>query len=214
MSCRYSKMALNAVGVRNAEVGFAQASIRTVTPESLFSIAAGLALAAAAGLRVFVPLLIVSVAARSGWVHVGPSFEWIAGTPALIAFLTATVLEIAAYYVPFFDNLLDTIATPAAALAGMLASAAVLVDLPPWLQYSIAIVAAGSTAGAVAASTSLVRLKSSAFTAGVGNALLATFEMVGAFGVALVAVLVPLLASLVVFVLLAFAIRSLARRLA
>lgn len=183
-----------------------------MTPESLISIAAGLALAAAAGLRVFVPLLIVSVAARNGWVEIGPSFDWLASTPALVAFSTATVLEIAAYYVPFFDNLLDTIATPAAAAAGMLASAAILVDLPPWLQYSIAIVGAGSTAGAVAASTSLVRLKSSTFTAGFGNALLATFEMFGAFGVALIAVLVPLLALVVVVVLVVFATRRLARR--
>ena len=57
------------------------------------------------------------------------------------------VLEIAAYYVPFFDNMLDTLAAPVAVLAGIVASASVLTDLPPWLQYSIAIIGAGGTAG-------------------------------------------------------------------
>jgi hypothetical protein len=182
-----------------------------VIPESVLSIAAGLALAAAAGFRVFVPLLMVSLAARSGWLEIGPGFEWLATTQALIVFSTATVLEIGAYYVPFFDNLLDAIATPAAVMAGAVASASVIVDLPPWLQYSIAIIGAGSTAGVVAASTSLLRLKSSAMTGGLGNSILATFELLGAFGVALIAVVVPLLALLVVAAILTVAIRKLAR---
>ena len=183
-----------------------------LTLESLLGIAAGLALAAAAGFRVFVPLLVVSVAARGGWLVIGPGFEWIATTEAVLVFSTATLLEIAAYYVPFFDNLLDGMAAPAAVIAGILASASVMVDLPPWLHYSVAIVGAGSTAGLVAGSTSLLRLKSSALTAGLGNAFLATFELLGAFGVALVAVLVPVLALAVVVFLLAFAIRRLAGR--
>ena len=183
-----------------------------LTPESWLGIAAGLALAAAAGFRVFVPLLVLSVAARSGWLPLGPGFEWIASTQALVVFTTATLLEIAAYYVPFFDNLLDAIATPAAVMAGILASASVMVDLPPWLRYPVAIIGAGSTAGLVATSTSLLRLKSSTLTAGVGNAFLATFELFGAFGVALIAVVVPFVALIVVVGLVAYAIRRLARR--
>jgi hypothetical protein len=111
-----------------------------------------------------------------------------------VALATAMVLEIAAYYVPFFDNMLDTLAAPVAVLAGIVASASVLTDLPPWLQYSIAIIGAGGTAGAVHASTSLLRLKSSAVTAGLGNPILATLELVGAVLVALLAVLAPILA--------------------
>jgi len=182
-----------------------------VTPESLLSIAAGLALAASAGFRVFVPLLVVSAAARGGWLEIAPQFAWIATAEALTVFATATAVEIAAYYVPFLDNLLDTISTPAAVAAGMLATAAVLVDLPPWLRYSIAIAGAGSTAGVVAASTTMLRLKSSALTAGFGNAVLATFELFGAFGVALIAVVVPVLALVVVVAILALAIRRLGR---
>jgi uncharacterized membrane protein len=87
----------------------------------LVGVGTGLALAAAAGFRVFVPLLFVSFAARTGWLPLSTGFEWMGTTPALVVFATATVLEIAAYYFPFFDNLLDTIATPAAVLAGIVA---------------------------------------------------------------------------------------------
>ena len=165
-----------------------------MTPESLLGIGVGLALAAAAGFRVFVPLLVLSLAARAGWVELSPSFAWLSTTSASVALATAMVLEIAAYYVPFFDNMLDTLAAPVAVLAGIVASASVLTDLPPWLQYSIAIIGAGGTAGVVHASTSLLRLKSSAATAGFGNPILATLELGGSVLIALLAVLAPLLA--------------------
>src|SRR5687768_9148079 len=165
-----------------------------VTPETFLGIGVGLALAAAAGFRVFVPMLVLSLAARTGWIELSPSFSWLATTSASLALATAMALEIAAYYVPFFDNLLDTIAAPVAVLAGIVASASVLTDLPPWLQYSIAIIGAGGTAGLVHASTSVLRLKSSAATAGLGNPILATLELVGSLIIALLAVLAPLLA--------------------
>lgn len=165
-----------------------------MTPESLLGIGVGLALAAAAGFRVFVPLVALSLAGRAGWVELSPSFAWLSTTSATVALGTAMVLEIAAYYVPFFDNLLDTLAAPVAVLAGIVASASVLTDLPPWLQYSIAIIGAGGTAGVVHASTSLLRLKSSAATAGFGNPVLATLELGGSIAIALLAVLAPLIA--------------------
>jgi hypothetical protein len=165
-----------------------------MTTESLLGIGVGLALAAAAGFRVFVPLLVLSLAARGSWVQLSPSFDWLGSTSASVALASAMVLEIAAYYVPFFDNLLDTLAAPVAVLAGIVASASVLTDLPPWLQYGIAIIGAGGTAGVVHASTSLLRLKSSAATAGFGNPILATLELAGSVLIALLAVLAPLLA--------------------
>jgi hypothetical protein len=125
-----------------------------VTPESLLGIGVGLALAAAAGFRVFVPLVVLSLAAKAGWIELSPSFAWLSTTSASVALVTAMLLEIAAYYVPFFDNMLDTLAAPVAVLAGIVASASVLTDLPPWLQYSVAIIGAGGTAGVVHASTS------------------------------------------------------------
>ena len=169
-----------------------------MTLESLVSIGVGLALAAAAGFRVFVPLLALSLAARAGWVELSPSFAWLATTPASIALASAMVLEIAAYYVPFFDNLLDTLTAPVAVLAGILASASLLTELPPWLQYTIAIVGAGGTAGLVHASTSVLRLKSSAATAGLGNPVIATMELIGAILIAVIGLLAPIIALMVV----------------
>jgi hypothetical protein len=117
-----------------------------------------------------------------------------------VALATATVIEVAAYYVPFFDNMLDTLAAPVAVLAGIVASAAVLTDLPPWLQYTIAVIGAGSTAGIVHGSTSLLRLKSSAATAGLGNPILSTIELAGSVLIAVIALLAPLIALMVAVV--------------
>lgn len=185
-----------------------------MTPESLVSIGVGLALAAAAGFRVFVPLLALSVAARSGWVELSPSFAWLATTTASMALASAMVLEIAAYYVPFFDNLLDTLTAPVAVLAGIVASASLLTDLPPWLQYTIAIVGAGGTAGVVHASTSILRLKSSAVTAGLGNPVIATLELIGSILIAIVGLLAPVVALLVAVMIVVIVTRRFnARRL-
>lgn len=172
-----------------------------MTPEALVSVGVGLALAAAAGFRIFVPLLALSLAAQSGWVELSPSFAWLATIPASVALATAMILEIAAYYVPFFDNMLDTLAAPVAVLAGIVASASLLTDLPPWLQYSIAIVGAGGTAGVVHASTSVLRLKSSALTAGFGNPVIATLELVGSILIAVLALLAPIIALVLAVVL-------------
>ena len=151
----------------------------------------------------FVPLLALSLAAQSGWVELTPSFAWLASTAATLALATATAIEIAAYYIPFFDNALDTLAAPVAVLAGIVASASVLTDLPPWLQYSIAIVGAGGTAGAVHAATSVVRLKSSVATAGFGNPIVATLELIGSLLVAGLALVAPFIALAAVVVCVA-----------
>ena len=186
-----------------------------MTSESLVSIGVGLALAAAAGFRVFVPLLALSLAAQSGWIELSSSFDWLATPPASLALATATILEIGAYYVPFLDNLLDTLAAPLAVMAGVVASASVTTGLPPWLQYSIAIIGAGGTAGLVHASTSVLRLKSSAATAGFGNPILATLELAGSILVSVLALVAPLIAlAAVVLIVVVVARRVNAWRLA
>lgn len=73
--------------------------------ETLLGLMIGIGLSAACGFRVFVPLPGMSIAALSGYLSLSPEFEWIGTWPALIAFATATVLEIAAYYIPWVDNI-------------------------------------------------------------------------------------------------------------
>src|SRR5512136_696111 len=103
--------------------------------ENLLSVMIGMGLSAACGFRVFVPLLILSIAGLSGHLRLAPGFEWIASWPALLAFATATILEILAYYIPWVDHFLDMIAGPVALLAGVLASASLVKDMPPLLKW-------------------------------------------------------------------------------
>jgi hypothetical protein len=170
--------------------------------EPLLGIAIGLALSTAAGLRVFVPLLLTGLAGRLGYVPLTAEMSWVASDAALLAFATATLLEIGAYYVPWLDNLLDTLATPAAVTAGVVATAAVTPELSPLLRWTLAIIAGGGVAGLVQAGTALLRLKSSAFTAGAGNPVLATGELAGSIGLSVVALLLPLLAAVLAVVIL------------
>ena len=159
--------------------------------DALFGVPVGLALSAAAGLRVFVPFLMTGVAARLGVLPLAPGMAWIGSDVALVAFATATVVEVCAYYVPWLDNLLDAIATPAAVTAGVILTAAATPELSPFLRWALAIVGGGGAAGLVQASTTLLRLKSSAFTAGAGNPLIATGELAGAVVLSLVGILAP-----------------------
>lgn len=179
--------------------------------ELLISLGVGLGLAAACGFRIFVPLLALGVAARAQLVPLASGFEWLASAPALGALALATLLEIGAYYVPWVDHALDLAATPAAIGAGVLASASVLTDLPPLLQWSVALVGGGTAAGIVQGATSLLRLGSTATTGGLGNSAVATGEWFAAGLVAVLAILVPVLA-LVLLGAIVFAISRLARR--
>jgi hypothetical protein len=165
-----------------------------VWAEAMLSLAAGLGLAAAAGLRVFVPLLVLGSAARLGWVPLTSGFDWLASGFGLATLGIATVVEISAYYIPWVDNLLDLVAGPLAVMAGILATAAVTPELPPALRWSASIIAGGGTAAAVQGLTSLARLKSTAFTGGVGNPFLATLELFGSLTTAIVSIVVPVLA--------------------
>src|SRR5213592_3270836 len=97
--------------------------------ELALSICLGVGLSAACGFRVFVPLLGLSLAALAGHLQLAAGFEWIGTWPAFACFLAATVVEVAAYYIPWLDNLLDSLATPAAVVAGTMITAAVLTDM-------------------------------------------------------------------------------------
>ena len=166
--------------------------------EAILSLGVGVGLAAATGLRVFLPLLILAVTARFEWLHLSGGFEWLASTPAIAALAVATIFEVGAYYLPLIDNFLDMVAGPLAVLAGILATAAVITDLPPMLRWSVAIIAGGGTAGVVQSVTSIVRLKSTVFTAGLGNFVVSTLELAGSFAASVIAILAPVIAILLV----------------
>ena len=182
---------------------------------TLLSIAIGIGLAAACGFRIFLPLLIINLAARGGHLDLASGFEWMASTPALLAFGSATVVEIAAYYVPFLDNLLDTITTPSAVVAGIVASASQVTDLDPLLGWSVAIIAGGGVAGVVQGLTAVTRGVSSMATGGFGNPLISTVEAGASVIMTLLAILVPVVAATAALLLVFFVVkRVLARSVA
>jgi hypothetical protein len=165
------------------------------------SIALGIGLAAAVGFRVFLPLLIASVAAYTGHLHLDENFAWLGSLTAIIMLSVAALVEVAAYYIPAVDNLLDTVTAPLALVAGTIVSAAVIADMPPLIKWSTAIIAGGGVAAITQGVTTLVRAKSTAFTAGLGNPVVSTVEMVAAAVISLLALLAPLVALALVVVI-------------
>ncbi len=171
--------------------------------ETLLSILLGIGLSAACGFRIFVPLLVMSIASYSGHLTLSAGFEWIGSLPAVVTFAVATVLEIAGYYIPWVDHLLDVIATPVSVVAGIVVMASTVVGLSPFLRWALAIIAGGGIAGTFQAVTSLTRLTSTAATAGFGNPVVSTAEAGGSLGLSLLSIALPIVAAAVALMLLA-----------
>ena len=179
--------------------------------QTFLSILIGLGLAAACGFRVFVPLLVMSLASRAdvGHLMLGDGFSWIGSDAALITFGAATVLEIAGYYIPWVDNILDAVATPTAIVAGILVSASAFTDVSPFMKWSLAILAGGGTTAVFQGITATARQISSFTTGGLGNPLVATIEAGGSALLAVLAITLPILAMLLILGLLFFGVRRL-----
>jgi hypothetical protein len=178
-----------------------------ISLNTLFSIALGIGLAAATGFRVFVPLLVAGLAARAGYIPLIDSFSWLQTTPALIALGTAAVLETVAFYIPGVDHLLDVLAGPLAVAAGVMASASVMVDLPPEARWPIALIAGGGIAGLTKTGAALFRVKSTALTGGLGNPVVSTAETASAATISVLAILAPILCLVAAVVLVIYLFR-------
>ncbi|QYY36795.1 DUF4126 domain-containing protein [Ruficoccus sp. ZRK36] len=168
------------------------------TLTGIIAVIAGIGLSAAAGFRVFIPMLVLSIAGRSGAIELGESFQWLSSWPALVGLTTATIAEVAAYYIPWVDNALDSISTPAALIAGTVISAAVLPDLNPGLKWTLAAIMGGAPAGVVQAGTVLTRGTSTATTGGIGNPVVSTVEAGSSLLTAILAIVIPVLIGIVV----------------
>ena len=167
------------------------------TWEIIMTVIMGVGLSAACGFRVFIPPLIISIAHQAKMVDLlGTDFAWMGSNIALAVFAVAAVLEICAYYIPWLDNALDSIAAPAAVVAGTVMSAAVFGDMNPVLKWTLAAIVGGGAAGTVQLTTTVTRGASSMFTGGTGNWLVSTAEGVGAVLVTVLAIV----ASVLVFI--------------
>lgn len=171
------------------------------------SIVLGVALAAATGFRVFLPMLIVSGAAYSGHLHLDSGFAWLGTPAALIMLSVAALVEVLAYYIPVVDNLLDVVAAPAAFIAGTILSAAVMTDMPPMVKWTAAIIAGGGVAGLTQGVTGILRAHSTVLTGGLGNFVISTAELGGAAVISFLALAAPVAAIALVVLFLLTAIR-------
>lgn len=181
--------------------------------EIILTVLMGIGLSAASGFRIFVPFLVISIASISGNLTLADSFSWIGTVPALITFSVATVLEIAGYFIPWVDNILDTIATPTAVIAGIILTASVITGMSPMLKWTLAIIAGGGIAAAIQAITGVTRVTSTATTAGLANPVVSSAELGGSLLLSLIAVFIPVIAAVITFILVFWSIKFLVKKL-
>ncbi len=170
--------------------------------ETILSICLGIGLAASVGFRIFLPLLAVSIAGHYNIIPLNGDWQWVGGTTALIVLSVATIIEILAYYIPWFDNLLDTIAIPLAAIAGTAVVVSTAANLSPIVTWALAIIAGGGTATTVKSTMGASRLTSTATTGGIANPIIATAETGTATVMSVLSVFLPFIA--IIFVIMLF----------
>lgn len=165
------------------------------------AIALGIGLSASTGFRIFVPMLVASIAAYFNLIPLNESFAWLGSLPALITFAVAAIVEIVAYYVPFVDNLLDTIASPLAVIAGTLLMTSVLPIDDTLMRWTTGFIVGGGVSAVVQSGSVLGRLFSTQTTAGTGNPVVSTGENVGALGLSVGALFLPIFIAVIVLVM-------------
>ena len=178
----------------------------------IWGLALGIGLAAACGFRVFVPLLVYATAARVEWVSTADGFEWLHDDLGLAILAIATLAEVGAYFVPWVDNALDTVSSPAAVIAAILLTAACLEDVSPSVRWTAAAILGGGTAGTIKLGMGATRVGSTATTGGAANPVLSALELVASLVMSVMAIVVPMLTALGVVMVLGLVLRAIWRR--
>lgn len=194
----------------NCNVSYSKISVERIiymTADTIISIFLGIGLSASVGFRVFVPLFALSLAAYFNLWELNESWLWIGSLTAVIALGVATLVEIFGYYIPYVDNLLDAIAIPLATIAGIAVMVSTVADLSPVITWALAIIAGGGTAAAVAGSSGLTRMASTATTGGLGNPVVSTLETGSSIVMTMMSLFIPALAFVCVLILLYIIIR-------
>ena len=173
-----------------------------MTSETILSIFLGIGLAASVGFRVFLPLFALSLASYFGVWDLNDNWEWVGSLAAVITLGVATIIEIFAYFIPWVDNLLDSIAVPLAAIAGTAVMVSTVANLDPVVTWALAIIAGGGTATAIKGAGATSRLTSTATTGGLGNPVVSTVETGTAAVVTAASIFAPVLAAVLVIVIL------------
>ncbi len=180
---------------------------------TLSAVLGGISLSAAAGLRVFIPILALGLAGRFGMVELGEQFLWMTSEPVLVIVGLAALMEAGAYYVPLLDNLLDLLANPAALAGGTVIVSSLLPEMSSASQWTTAAVLGGGSAGIVQAATVVARGLSTTTSGGLANPILATGETGGSVLAVVLALLMPLVFGVLVIIALIALIVWVIRRL-
>jgi len=181
--------------------------------EFLPPLAMGIALAAAAGLRAWLPLLAAGGLARLGVLELGPSFRVLASDRALVVFAVATVIELVGDKIPAVDHALDMLGTPLRPLAGAVLAASVLGTVTDPLTSVLLGAAVGAPTALVPhVAKSALRAVSTTATAGLANPALSFVEDALTVVLLALAVLIPVVVVALVGLTLYLATRWLRRR--
>lgn len=168
----------------------------------IFAILMGFSLAATCGLRAFLPLLIIGIAAKTGYVSLAPGFEWMMSWPAIICFGSATVLEILGDKFPAVDHVLDAAGIVVRPVAGALAASSMIQGMDPLLALVIGIIMGATIAAVVQTIKGGLRIFSTATTGGVANPIISTAEDSATAAAGIMGILIPALAAALILTVL------------
>src|SRR5437588_9530896 len=181
--------------------------------EVVSSLALAIGLAACAGLRAWLPLLLAGTLARAGVLTLGHSFSFLGSNRALILFGAATLIEIVGDKVPAVDHALDMLSTVLRPAAGTLLAASVMWEVRDPLTALALGVAVGAPSALVPhAAKSVVRAASTTLTGGLANPVLSFAEDILTVALFVLTVLVPLAAALLLVGVAVLVVRRMARR--
>ena len=174
----------------------------------------GLGLASATGLRTFLPLLMLAVAAKFELfgVRLIDQMDWLGSWPAIAALGVAAVAEFAGDKVPAIDHALNLVGYVSRPVAGAIAAGSVFWNVDPVLAATAGIIVGAPAALAFNAAQTGVRVGSTATTGGLGNPVVSFIEDALSFVTVLIAFVLPVLIPvlLIVFTVVVF---RLARRI-
>lgn len=175
-------------------------------------IVSGVMLAAVCGLRAFLPLLALGIAARLGVVHLNGEFQWIGTWPAIVSFGAAALLEMAADKIPVVDHALDLVGGLVRPMAGALVVLGLMPEFPKFVTTLIAVGSAGGAFG-VQAIKAKTRVVSTVATLGHANPAISSAEDLASLILSVAAILAPLIAFLLLVPLLAYGLGKRPKRL-
>lgn len=178
--------------------------------EILNGLLSSFGLSGAAGLNAYLPLLLVGLLNRFGYVQLDDPYSFISSTPALIGIAVIGALDFVGDKIPGVDHALHLVGGVVNAAAGALLFASQH-GLAGHLNPTLALALGFLVAGGVHAGRTVVRPAATTLTAGLGNPVVSAAEDASSLTLSVLAVFAPVLGVLVLLLLLWLGWRLLGR---